>query len=150
VKKSSVIEKLERVRGSVQPELRPALEHAISIAIEAEYVADRASNEVMAAVSPAYPPLVLLLAADVTEATPAQGFPARTLGEAIKEGRTRLGLSQRALAAKMTELGVSMDGTAVTRLENNQREPRLSEGIALSRFLNFDLFSLESTGGMSS
>lgn len=33
-----------------------------------------------------------------------------------------------------------MDATAVTRLENNQREPRLSEGIALSRFLGFDLF----------
>lgn len=64
----------------------------------------------------------------------------QTFGEAVRAARTELGLSQRALAAKMTELGVPMDGTAVTRVENNQREPRFSEGIALSRFLSFDPF----------
>lgn len=70
----------------------------------------------------------------------------RTLGDAIRQGRNRLGLSQRALAVKMSELGVPLDASAVTRLENNQREPRLSEGIALSRFLQFDLFLFAPTG----
>ncbi|OFE05491.1 helix-turn-helix transcriptional regulator [Rhodococcus sp. 1139] len=70
----------------------------------------------------------------------------RTLGDAIRAGRTKLGLSQRALATKISELGVPLDATAVTRLENNQREAKLSEGIALSRFLGFDLFLYSPTG----
>ncbi|WP_182261750.1 helix-turn-helix transcriptional regulator [Rhodococcus sp. UFZ-B548] len=78
--------------------------------------------------------------------TTASGQIPRTLGDAIRLGRNKLGLSQRALAAKISELGVPMDATAVTRLENNQREARLSEGIALSRFLGFDLFNYAPAG----
>ncbi|WLP90073.1 helix-turn-helix transcriptional regulator [Gordonia sp. NB41Y] len=68
-----------------------------------------------------------------------EGIP-ETFGKAVLRGRTDMGMTQRALAQKMTELGVSMDATAITRLENNQREPRFSEGVALSRFLGFDPF----------
>lgn len=39
------------------------LDHAIALAREAEYEADRASNLVQAGIAPAYPPLVELLAA---------------------------------------------------------------------------------------
>ncbi|WP_367582408.1 multiprotein-bridging factor 1 family protein [Tsukamurella tyrosinosolvens] len=62
----------------------------------------------------------------------------RTFGEAVRESRTGLGLSQRALAAKISDLGVPMDATAVTRIENGQREPRLTEGITLAKFLGFN------------
>ncbi|MDH3007084.1 helix-turn-helix domain-containing protein [Gordonia alkanivorans] len=63
-----------------------------------------------------------------------------TFGEAVRARRTDLGLSQRALAQRMSEMGVQMDATAVTRMETNQREPRFTEGIALARFLGFDPF----------
>ncbi len=61
-----------------------------------------------------------------------------TFGEAVKQRRTELALSQRALAAKIAGLGIPMDATAVTRIENGLREPRFSEGIVLCEFLGID------------
>lgn len=63
---SSVVERLARARVR-WPELQPACDHAIVLAKEAEHQAEWASNEVQAGISPAYPPLVLLLAESVEE-----------------------------------------------------------------------------------
>jgi hypothetical protein len=62
---SETMERLTRARESAWFGLQPAFDHAIALAKEAEYQAGRASNEVQAGVSPAYPPLVVLLAESV-------------------------------------------------------------------------------------
>jgi transcriptional regulator with XRE-family HTH domain len=80
--------------------------------------------------------LAVMLSSDYVSVM-RQGLP-ETFGDAVRDRRLQLGLSQRKLAAKMTELGVPMDATAVTRIENNQREPRYREGVALCDFLQFD------------
>ena len=59
---SEVMKRLLVVRGLAWAGLIPAIDHAIAMAREAEYVADHASNMVQAGISPAYPPLVQLLA----------------------------------------------------------------------------------------
>jgi hypothetical protein len=44
------------------PALRPAFDHALALAREAEHLAGHTSIECQTSVRPAYPPLVLLLA----------------------------------------------------------------------------------------
>jgi hypothetical protein len=53
---------LQRGRSLAWGRLIPAFEHAIHLAMEAEYQANYASNQAQCGVDPAYPPLVLLLA----------------------------------------------------------------------------------------
>ena len=59
---SGVIDGLKAGREAAEAWLRPAFNHAIALAREAEFQAARASNEVQAYISPAYPPLVEMLA----------------------------------------------------------------------------------------
>lgn len=59
---STVVDQLETARSVAWESLRPAFDHAISLAREAEHEAARAANIVMTHVAPAYPPLVLRLA----------------------------------------------------------------------------------------
>lgn len=59
---SAVTDNLERARAVAWFDLRPAFDHALVVAREAEHEADRAANAVMSHVDPAYPPLVILLA----------------------------------------------------------------------------------------
>lgn len=62
---SETMERLLHAREMAWRDLQPAIDHAIALAKEAEHQAAWASNEVQAGISPAYPPLVELLAASV-------------------------------------------------------------------------------------
>ncbi len=72
------------------------------------------------------------------EAAPGQSFAA-----AMRAGRQALGLSQRALSQKLTELGVSIDQAGITRMESGQREPRLSEAVVIAEYLQFDVLQVD-------
>lgn len=61
---SEVVDRLMRARAA-WPDLSPAFDHAIAMARESDHQAAWASNEVQAACSPSYPPLVRLLAESV-------------------------------------------------------------------------------------
>lgn len=65
---SELMERLTCARAIAWAALRPAFDHAIALAKEAEYQAARASNEVQSHVSPAYPPIVTLLAESCVQA----------------------------------------------------------------------------------
>ncbi|MEE2061523.1 hypothetical protein [Rhodococcus artemisiae] len=54
--------RLHDLRTAVGESLRPAVDHAIALALEAEHLARRTSAEFATAVEPAFPPLVRLLA----------------------------------------------------------------------------------------
>lgn len=66
---SAVVDQLESARSVAWASLRPAFDHAISLAREAEHAAERAANIAMTHAIPAYPPLVLQLA----ESAPKEG-----------------------------------------------------------------------------
>lgn len=68
----------------------------------------------------------------------------RTFAAAVREGRARLGLSQRSLAVKLAQLGVTIDQASIARMESGQREPRLGEAIAIAEYLQFDILQIES------
>ncbi|WP_028463390.1 helix-turn-helix transcriptional regulator [Nocardia sp. 348MFTsu5.1] len=72
------------------------------------------------------------------EAEGGQTFPA-----AMRRGRQALGLSQRALSQKLTELGVTIDQAGITRMESGQREPRLSEAVVIAEYLQFDVLQVD-------
>lgn len=59
---SDIVTALRRGREVAWASLRPAFDHAIALAVEAEYEARRAGNLAQTSVDPAYPPLVLILA----------------------------------------------------------------------------------------
>ncbi|MEH3142498.1 MAG: hypothetical protein PGN37_20465 [Mycobacterium kyogaense] len=68
---SSTVRSLRAGRDTAWAALQPAFDHAIALAKEAEYQADRAANEVQQHCPAAYPPLVELLAASVPDAGPS-------------------------------------------------------------------------------
>ena len=61
--------------------------------------------------------------------------PAELFGANVRAARERLGLSQRALANALAGEGLSLDPSAVTRLERAEREVRISEAVVLARVL---------------
>ncbi|WP_168176687.1 helix-turn-helix domain-containing protein [Williamsia sp. 1135] len=63
----------------------------------------------------------------------------QTFGDVLREHRTRIGLSQRALAEKLQALGIGVDQAAITRMETGQREPKLVEAMQIADFLHFDI-----------
>ena len=67
---SAVVDQLKSARHCAWASLRPAFDHAIGLAHEAEYEAKRAANVAMTHVAPAYPPLVLRLAEAAPKETP--------------------------------------------------------------------------------
>lgn len=71
------------------------------------------------------------------------GATGQTFAEAVLTGRQALGLSQRALAQKLAELGVTIDQASIARIESGRREPRLSEAIAIAEFLQFDILQID-------
>ena len=60
---SEIIQNLRKVRDVSWAGLVPAIDHAIMRAEECEFIASEASNRALYSVDPAYPPLVLKLAA---------------------------------------------------------------------------------------
>lgn len=67
---SGTVSRLVAARGVAWAALVPAFDHAIALAVEAEYVAAQAANMVQCSVQPAYPPLVALLADAATGEKP--------------------------------------------------------------------------------
>lgn len=63
---SDTMDRLHRARDTAWADLRPAFDHAIALAREAEHVADRLMNDAQfGPIYPSYPPLVELLAQSV-------------------------------------------------------------------------------------
>ncbi|WP_155770007.1 helix-turn-helix transcriptional regulator [Mycobacterium asiaticum] len=65
-----------------------------------------------------------------------------TFAERAKAARLRAGLTQQELSVRLNEAGVKLDTSAITRIEAGQREPRLSEALAISQVLGFCLDDL--------
>ena len=66
-----------------------------------------------------------------------------TFARRLTEERQRAGLSQAALAARITDLiGRSMDPSAVARAEKHERAIRLDEAVAIADVLQMPLTSL--------
>lgn len=63
----------------------------------------------------------------------------QTFSDVLKSARSDAGLTQRALADALKERGVQVDQAAVARMEKGEREPKLSEAIAISETLGFSL-----------
>lgn len=57
----------------------------------------------------------------------------------MREQRARKEWSQRRLAEELKSLGMKLDPSAVTRIENGQREPRYSEAVAIAAALQFPI-----------
>ena len=66
-------------------------------------------------------------------------------GEAVLDGRHRQGLSQKALADLLTERGLAVDASAISRIEKGARAIRLSEAAIIADVLGFSLADLERT-----
>lgn len=66
-----------------------------------------------------------------------------TFAERAKSARLRAGLTQQQLSDRLrNEAEVLLDTSAITRIEAGQREPRLSEALAIARVLEFGLNNL--------
>jgi transcriptional regulator with XRE-family HTH domain len=61
---------------------------------------------------------------------------------AIREFREDMGISQTALAKDVTRIGISLDGTAITRIESGQRGIRVEELWAIAAVLQVELMAL--------
>lgn len=66
----------------------------------------------------------------------------QVFGVRMREARERLQLSQRAVADKLTESGVRMNASSITRIEKAQREPKISEAAAIASVLGFSMEGL--------
>ena len=74
--------------------------------------------------------------------TPAANAMAAAFGQRMKNARADAGLTQAELQQLLTERGVPLDTSAITRLEAGGREPRLNEALAIAGTLGFGLTDL--------
>lgn len=63
-------------------------------------------------------------------------------GDMMREARQKLRWSQRQLAEALQKAGLKIDPSAITRIENGQREPKLREAVAISDILDLTLDDL--------
>jgi transcriptional regulator with XRE-family HTH domain len=81
------------------------------------------------------------------QAVPSGGAVGRTFGERAKATRIEAGMTQLQLQERLeTEFGIKLDTSGITRIEAGQREPRLSEALAIAAILDFGLNNLTPTG----
>lgn len=66
----------------------------------------------------------------------------RAFGQQVKEARKAQGLSSARFQERLAEHGVRFDTSAVTRLESGEREPRLTEALAIADVLSINLTDL--------
>lgn len=57
----------------------------------------------------------------------------------MHDRRSAQGLTQRDLADRVSARGVKVDQSAITRIEKGQREPKLTEAVAISGVLGFKI-----------
>lgn len=79
------------------------------------------------------------------EASARRSEAGSAFGDRAKSARLRAGLTQQQLCDR---LGNSLDTSAITRIEAGQREPRLSEALAIARVLGFGLDDLAPTADL--
>lgn len=71
-----------------------------------------------------------------------------TFGSAVEKHRKRLGLTFRAFSEAILEVtGETIDSSGLNRIESGQREPRLSEALAIARTLGVPLEALTGVVG---
>ncbi|MBT2501414.1 helix-turn-helix domain-containing protein [Curtobacterium sp. ISL-83] len=63
-------------------------------------------------------------------------------GRAVLESRQAREISQRAFAELLTEAGMPVDASAVSRIEKGTRSVRLTEALTIAQVLNLDLSDL--------
>lgn len=66
----------------------------------------------------------------------------RVFGQRTKAARLEAGLTQAQLQDQLASRGIKIDSSGLTRIEAGQREPRLSEALALADILGFGLTNL--------
>lgn len=66
----------------------------------------------------------------------------RVFGQRTRAARIDAGLTQAQLQERLASRGIKIDSSGLTRIEAGQREPRLSEALALADVLGFGLASL--------
>jgi len=66
----------------------------------------------------------------------------RIFGQRTKAARLEAGLTQAQLQDRLASRGIKIDSSGLTRIEAGQREPRLSEALALADLLGFGLTNL--------
>ncbi|MGH3846235.1 MAG: helix-turn-helix domain-containing protein [Pseudonocardiaceae bacterium] len=76
------------------------------------------------------------------EPTPAEQTPQETVGRRMRFLRGRDGLSQAALAERLTHLGMKVDGSAVTRMERGTRAITVNELVTIASAFDVPLASL--------
>jgi transcriptional regulator with XRE-family HTH domain len=75
--------------------------------------------------------------------SPSEDQVISTFADRAKSARLRAGLTQQQLADRLDkETPVTLDTSAITRIEAGQREPRLGEALAIAKVLNFGLNNL--------
>jgi transcriptional regulator with XRE-family HTH domain len=75
------------------------------------------------------------------------GAVGRTFGERAKAARIEAGMTQVQLQERLeAEFGIKLDSSGITRIEAGQREPRLSEALAIATILDFGLNNLTQKG----
>lgn len=67
-------------------------------------------------------------------------------GQMMREAREKAGWSQRRLAELLNQAGLKIDHSALNRIENGQREARLTEAVAISDLLELNLQTLSWSG----
>jgi transcriptional regulator with XRE-family HTH domain len=76
---------------------------------------------------------------------PYWALGASQFGKRVRAQREGAGLTQRELSEILAELGVKLDTSAITRIENGSREPRLKEAAAIAYALGISLTALLQT-----
>lgn len=65
-----------------------------------------------------------------------------TFGQAVKRHRERAGLTQQQLSDQLARFRIKLDTSAITRIENGAREPRLREAQLIAQLLHVSLDDL--------
>ena len=62
-------------------------------------------------------------------------------GSLVRERRDEMQMSQTELARRASEQGISLDASAISRIESGARSVRINEAVALAAILHIDVFS---------
>ncbi len=66
----------------------------------------------------------------------------RAFGQRVKTAREQQGLTAAQFQERLAKYGVKWDHSAVTRVESGEREPRLTEALAIADILGINLTGL--------